>query len=142
MKRLFAIGLFSILLAPHFCDAADHSDADQTAAVVKHHRHKHEEGAAKEDGHSHKKGTHARHHGKVADTAPVDINHADATALATLKGIGAKKAAAIVAYRTAHGSFQSIDDLAHVKGIGKKSLVRLKNKNPGRLVVNTDVKVG
>lgn len=141
MKRLFAIGLFSMLLAPHFCDAADHVDADQTTAAVKHHRHKREGEHADKQAGSHK-ATHAHRHSKADDTTPVDINHADAKALATLKGIGAKKAAAIVAYRTAHGSFQSINDLSHVKGIGDKALVRLQNKNPGRLVINTDAKIG
>ena len=51
----------------------------------------------------------------------VDVNTADAKTLAeTLEGIGLVKAEAIVAYRNAHGPFQSIDDLARVKGIGRR----------------------
>lgn len=55
--------------------------------------------------------------------APVNINSADATAIATsLKGVGQSKAEAIVAYRTEHGAFKSADDLAKVKGIGQKTV--------------------
>jgi len=54
---------------------------------------------------------------------PVDINTADAKALATaLKGIGASKAKAIIAYRQMHGPFKSVDDLKAVKGIGAKTV--------------------
>jgi competence protein ComEA len=57
----------------------------------------------------------------LALAAPVDINTADATALAAnLKGVGHSKAEAIVAYRKAHGSFGSAEDLLKVKGIGSK----------------------
>ena len=56
-------------------------------------------------------------------TAQVDINSADAKTLAeSLNGIGLVKAEAIVAYRTANGPFKGIDDLAKVKGIGKKTI--------------------
>lgn len=56
---------------------------------------------------------------------PVNINKADAqTIAASLDGIGLAKAQAIVAYRTAHGAFKSVDDLANVKGIGAKTLSR------------------
>ena len=62
----------------------------------------------------------------VAFAAPVDINQADAQALATnLKGIGQSKAEAIVAYREAHGPFRAPEDLIMVKGIGHGIL----NKN-------------
>lgn len=50
---------------------------------------------------------------------PVDINRADAATIASsLKGVGTKKAEAIVAFRDANGPFKSPDDLAQVKGIG------------------------
>ncbi len=52
---------------------------------------------------------------------PVDINHANAANIAAaLKGVGASKAEAIVAYRAKNGPFKSVDDLAMVKGIGQK----------------------
>ncbi|ENH7110827.1 ComEA family DNA-binding protein [Vibrio fluvialis] len=49
----------------------------------------------------------------------VNINTAPAEELATLlKGIGLKKAQAIVDYREANGAFKSKEDLTQVKGIG------------------------
>lgn len=59
----------------------------------------------------------------VTQARPVDINQADAkTIAASLKGIGLKKAKAIVAYRQKHGHFVSADDLVKIKGIGKKTV--------------------
>ena len=55
--------------------------------------------------------------------APVNINIADANTLAlNIKGIGMKKAEAIIAYRNQHGAFGSAEDLAKVRGIGKKTV--------------------
>jgi len=59
----------------------------------------------------------------AAFASPVDINTADASTLAAeLNGIGAAKAAAIVAYRETHGPFKRLEDLSHVKGIGEKTV--------------------
>ncbi|MCB1604080.1 MAG: ComEA family DNA-binding protein [Gammaproteobacteria bacterium] len=53
----------------------------------------------------------------------VNINTADAKSLADeLNGIGAKKAQAIVDYRTEHGDFKTIESLTEVKGIGLKTV--------------------
>lgn len=53
----------------------------------------------------------------------LDINSATAEQIASgLKGVGLKKAQAIVAFRDKQGSFKSLDDLLKVKGIGKKLL--------------------
>ena len=53
----------------------------------------------------------------------VDINTADAkTISASLHGIGPKRAAAIVAYRTQNGPFKSVDELLKVKGISQKAV--------------------
>jgi competence protein ComEA len=57
----------------------------------------------------------------------IDLNKASAAQLQELHGIGAKTAAAIVAYREAHGAFKSVDDLTHVKGIGEKKLSKLED---------------
>ena len=52
---------------------------------------------------------------------PVNINTADATALAkALNGIGPAKAKAIVSYRDKNGPFKSVDQLAMVEGITQK----------------------
>ena len=54
-------------------------------------------------------------------SALVNINTVDGETLAAeLKGIGLKRAKAILDYRNAHGPFKSIDDLAKIKGISKK----------------------
>jgi len=58
---------------------------------------------------------------QVAIAGPVDVNTADAKTLAReLQGIGMAKAEAIVSYREKNGPFKSADDLAKVKGVGKK----------------------
>jgi competence protein ComEA len=59
----------------------------------------------------------------------VNINTADAQTIATeIKGIGTVKAEAIVAYRTQHGAFKSIDELQNVKGIGARLIEQNKEK--------------
>lgn len=58
-----------------------------------------------------------------AFAGPVNVNTADAAEIANeLTGIGQVKAEAIVAYREAHGSFESLDGLEEVKGIGDKTI--------------------
>jgi competence protein ComEA len=49
----------------------------------------------------------------------LDINTASVEELTQLKGIGEKKAQAIVAYRTKQKCFKSLDELQNVKGIGE-----------------------
>jgi len=57
----------------------------------------------------------------IAIAGPVDVNSADAKTLAReLQGVGMAKAEAIVSYRQKNGPFRSADDLAKVKGLGKK----------------------
>ena len=59
----------------------------------------------------------------------VDINLADTETLALLKGVGEKRAKAIVAYRELNGQFSSVDDLLNVKGVGEHTL----QLNKGRI---------
>ncbi|MFT7338380.1 MAG: competence protein ComEA [Marinobacter maritimus] len=66
-----------------------------------------------------------------ADQSIININSADATALASLDGIGDSKAEAIVAYREANGPFATPQDLSNVKGIGARTV----EKNAERLTV-------
>ena len=56
----------------------------------------------------------------------VDINTANQKELSTLNGIGKIKASAIIEYRSSK-CFKTIDELANIKGIGKKTI--LKNKD-------------
>ena len=69
---------------------------------------------------------------------PVNINTADATALAkALNGIGPAKAKAIVSYREKNGPFKTADQLAMVEGISQKLIdqnradIRLGAEKPG-----------
>ena len=58
----------------------------------------------------------------------VNINTADADAIAEeLKGVGAKKAQAIINYREANGRFKTIESLTAVKGIGLKTVEKNRN---------------
>ncbi|WP_193434015.1 helix-hairpin-helix domain-containing protein, partial [Streptococcus suis] len=52
----------------------------------------------------------------------VNLNTATEAELQTISGVGAKRAADIIAYREANGGFKSIDDLNNVSGIGDKTL--------------------
>lgn len=53
---------------------------------------------------------------------PIDLNYASAGELQTLPGIGPKTAEAIIAGRP----YGSVDDLLRVKGIGEKTLEKLR----------------
>lgn len=120
MKRIL-IACFAAFLLMSQCSFSADSVVDNKKSHTHHHR-----------AHS------SQAHSKSDSTQPVDINHADVTQLSTLKGIGMKKAQAIVAYRQAHGAFQSVNDLTKVKGVGLKMLVRLQKNNPGRITINMD----
>lgn len=51
----------------------------------------------------------------------IDLNKADAKTLSkSIKGIGQKRAEAIVKYREEHGNFKSIDELAQVRGLSSQ----------------------
>jgi competence protein ComEA len=74
-----------------------------------------------------------------AIAGPVNINTADAKTLAReLQGVGMAKAEAIVSYREKNGPFKSADDLAKVKGLGKK----LIDQNKSNLKFESDKAAG
>ncbi len=58
----------------------------------------------------------------------VNINTATVEELKTLKGVGEKKAEAIIEYRKKNGSFKTKEDLMKVRGIGKKLFESLQER--------------
>lgn len=60
--------------------------------------------------------------------AGVSINTATVGEFESLPHIGHIKAVSIVEYRDSHGPFLTIDDLVNVKGIGEKTLEKIKDK--------------
>ncbi|WP_369927894.1 ComEA family DNA-binding protein [Xanthomonas sp. NCPPB 2632] len=72
-------------------------------------------------------------------STPVNVNTADAPVLAqSLDGVGLAKAQAIVAWREAHGPFESADQLTEVKGIGQalvdrnREAIQVDDGKPGK----------
>ncbi|MDF1760773.1 MAG: helix-hairpin-helix domain-containing protein [Coxiellaceae bacterium] len=65
----------------------------------------------------------------------ININKANASALAAIKGIGTKRAQAIVAYRQKHGKYTSVDQLTAIRGISANSLAKIKARNSVKLLL-------
>ena len=63
-----------------------------------------------------------------ADSGRININTADQTQLVTLSGIGVARAADIIAYRTEHGSFQTIEEIMNVSGIKESTFQKIKDQ--------------
>ncbi|MFF0409567.1 helix-hairpin-helix domain-containing protein [Kitasatospora sp. NPDC004745] len=57
---------------------------------------------------------------------PVSLNRATLEQLDTLPGVGPTLAQRILAYRTSHGSFRSLDQLRQVSGIGARTFAELR----------------
>lgn len=98
---------------------------DQMQLIVPNLHSKQEGGVT--DGNSEK--------GNSSNTTPsnskqgtVNINTATLEELQTIKGIGKKKAEAILQYRKEHGPFRTKEDLLQVKGIGKKALEAIESQ--------------
>ena len=72
----------------------------------------------------------------LAEETPksININTASVEQLSKLKGIGATKAKAIVAYREQKGLFTSVDELVLVKGIGENTI----KKNRALLITSAE----
>jgi competence protein ComEA len=66
---------------------------------------------------------------------PVNVNTASAEEIAeNLKGIGLSKAQLIVDYRETNGSFDHVDELVNVKGIGVKTV----DRNRGMIILQDE----
>ena len=61
-------------------------------------------------------------------TNMVNLNSASLDELCTLPGIGVVKAQAILDYRSENGVFQTIEDITKVKGIGAKTLEKIRSR--------------
>lgn len=59
-------------------------------------------------------------------TGRINVNTADAATLTHLKGVGEKKAQAIIAYRKQNGPFNSLEQLQAVSGIGPSIIAQNK----------------
>ena len=62
------------------------------------------------------------------DLKKININTASADELKEMKGIGEKKAAAIIEFREINGIFEQPEDLMKVPGIGPKTFEAIKNR--------------
>lgn len=62
------------------------------------------------------------------EDARININTATEDELLSLKGIGLKKANAIIAYRGENGPFAKVEDIKNVKGIGDKIFEMIKDQ--------------
>ncbi len=60
--------------------------------------------------------------------AAVNINTATKDELVSLKGVGEKRAQAIIDYRTKNGPFKTVDDLEKVPGIGPGIMKQIKSQ--------------
>lgn len=61
-----------------------------------------------------------------SDQGLININTAGKEELMNLSGIGEGKAAAIIEYRETNGSFQSVEDIKNVSGIGDATFQKIK----------------
>lgn len=61
----------------------------------------------------------------AGEPAKVNLNTADITQLCTLSGIGEARARDIIAYRTEHGAFSSIEEIMNVSGIKEATFHRI-----------------
>lgn len=63
----------------------------------------------------------------IAKSVKIKINEATVKEIETLPSIGPIKAREIVSYRETHGPFCILDDLMKVKGIGSKTVEKIKD---------------
>ena len=67
-----------------------------------------------------------RNHRKALPKGKVSINRASVAQLQSLPRVGPKVARRIVDYRAAHKGFKTIEELRNVRGIGVRTMSRLR----------------
>lgn len=65
--------------------------------------------------------------GSTNNAGKINLNKAEVNELTQLPGVGPSKATAIIQHRTEQGTFQTIEDLKKVTGIGEKTFEQLKD---------------
>ncbi len=73
-------------------------------------------------------GSHVHIYSRDESSQRVNINTADLWLLEALPGIGEKTAQKIIEYRTAHGPFESIEELVQAKIISQTTFEKIKDK--------------
>ena len=99
--------------------------SDQMQIIVPNVQSKQEGGVTEENS---EKGNSSNTSPSNSKQGTVNINTATLEELQTIKGIGKKKAEAILQYRKEHGAFRTKEDLLQVKGIGKKALEAIESQ--------------
>lgn len=99
--------------------------SDQMQIIVPNLHSKQENGVIEETS---GKATSSNTNSSQSKQGTININSATLEELQTIKGIGKKKAEAILQYRKEHGPFRTKDDLLQVKGIGKKALEAIESQ--------------
>lgn len=66
--------------------------------------------------------------GYLPDQTKVNLNTAELSQLMTLPGIGESRARDILAYRSQHGSFQTIEEIMNINGIKSAVFDKIKDK--------------
>ncbi len=67
-------------------------------------------------------------HRGISPAVLIDLNAATQAELESLPGVGPALAERIIADRTAHGAFATVDALDRVPGIGKRTIDRLRDR--------------
>ena len=99
--------------------------SDQMQIIVPNVQSKQEGGVTEENS---EKGNSSNTSPSNSKQGTVNINTATLEELQTIKGIGKKKAEAILQYRKEHGAFRTKEELLQVKGIGKKALEAIESQ--------------
>jgi competence protein ComEA len=118
--------LLAVNLAAHLRDGDEIAVPARGAEPPAGSRSRGHPGGRRAGGHIRAAGGSARHRrsrgGQAPPVAELDINTADADALASIPGIGDGLAQRIVAFRQQNGPFASVDELLDVAGITEHRL--------------------